>query len=90
MALSANVSMIAINATASHSHSCGGGGDDDGGSDDGDGGSGEEVDGCWITSYGRGVGELRSECVAGFEVDGTDCYSTCPSGYVEESLLLCR
>jgi len=59
MALSANVSMIAINATASHSHSCGGG---DGDNDSDEEGGGDEVDGCWITSYGRGVGKLRSAC----------------------------
>ena len=47
----------------------------------GSGEEGNDIDGCWVTSYGRGVGTPVTECPAGLEQDGLLCYEPCDDGY---------
>lgn len=36
---------------------------------------------CWISSKGRGVGEVLNSCPAGHEQNGALCYPVCEKGY---------
>ena len=40
-----------------------------------------DIDGCWVTSYGRGAGNVISVCPEGYEMRGAICYENCPDGY---------
>jgi hypothetical protein len=40
------------------------------------------VKGCWLNSYGRGVGTVPDTCPPNSLKDGALCYPACESGYV--------
>ena len=43
--------------------------------------SDDESSGCWLPSYGRGVGKPISTCESGQQQNGALCYPECKSGY---------
>ena len=41
----------------------------------------DDIEGCWVQSYGRGAGIITSECSGGKEYDAGLCYPKCEEGY---------
>jgi hypothetical protein len=61
-----------------------------GGSGSGSGSGAEDgIEGCWISSYGRGVGRVMSGCPAGRQRYIALCYPNCPSTHPDIKDLGC-
>ena len=43
--------------------------------------AGNDIEGCWVDSYGRGVGTPVEGCAAGLQEDAGLCYPYCDPGF---------